>query len=454
MLKILQTASREVASRLELVLLLALVIAVPGSAATPTLQTLYNFTDLGDGGFPQAGLVLSSSGALYGTTADGAMGWGSIFELTPGTGGTWTFSTLYTFTGGADGAMPLADLAIGANNVLYGTTYYGGTYGYGTVFQLSNSGNSWTEKVLYSFQNGADGANPQSGVTVASNGVLYGNTYNGGTSNMGTIYELIPVKGGGWNEKVLYAFKGNTDGANPVSDMVLGSGGSLFGTTYQGGSVTITNQPPTCTTTSPCTYSNWGTVFELTPKGGGTWVESLLYTFLGGSDGGSPQSALIIGKNNVLYGSASSGGTPTVCPLGGYPLGCGVVFQVAPPAKGTTTWTESVLYTFTGVSPDGVHPNGNMALNSSGALLGTTTAGGIVTDVCYPESYPGCGTIFEIKPPATKGGSWTKSNIMTFNGINGGAPNGVILGNGGTLYGTTYVGGDSTGAGTVFLMTP
>src|SRR5260370_41505004 len=93
------------ACRLEFALL-ALLIVLPASAATPTLNTLHNFTNQGDGGSPQGGLVMSSSGALYGTTFDGAAGWGTVFELTPVTGGGWNFSTIYSFTGGADGAEP------------------------------------------------------------------------------------------------------------------------------------------------------------------------------------------------------------------------------------------------------------------------------------------------------------------------------------------------------------
>ena len=344
----------------------------------------------------------------------------------------------------------MAELAIGTNNVLYGTTYLGGASGYGTVFQLAQgTGGAWTETVLYSFKNGNDGAYPASGLVLNSNGVLYGTTYGGGTAGLGTVYEVLP-SGSGWSEKVLYSFRGNTDGAYPIADMVLGSSGSLFGTTSQGGSVTITNQPPTCTTSTPCTYLNQGTIFELTPKGGGTWAESVLYTFTGGSDGGAPESGLIVGKNNVLYGSTFWGGSPTNCPVGGYPQGCGVVFQLAPKTGGT--WTQSVLHTFSGVSPDGSHPYRNMTLNTSGALFGTTLSGGIISDVCFPDAYPGCGTIFELKPPTVKGGSWTKSNITTFTEINGGGPNGVILNNG-TLYGTTIFGGNST-SGTVYSMTP
>lgn len=443
--------------------LLALAIALPGSAATPTtatpaastLMTLYNFNDLNDGGFPEAGVVQDSSGALYGVSSSGSTGWGSVFQLTPGTGGTWTESTLYTFTGGADGATPLGALLIGANGILYGTTYDGGAHGYGTVFQLApGTGSSWTLTTLYSFLGGTDGANPSAGLVLgASTGTLYGTTFNGGTKGMGAVFELNPVKTGGYTEKLLYSFQGGADGANPMASLALSSKTVLYGTTSQGGSVTITNQPPTCTTSTPCVYANQGTVFQVAPAGGGVWKESLLYTFTGQGDGGSPESPLILSSLGVLYGNTFWGGTALNCPESAYAQGCGVVFQLAPPTGTVTTWTQKVLYNFTGVSPDGAHPYGPMSINANTDLFGTTFSGGGTQDLCFPEAYIGCGTIFELKPG--KSGVWTKSNISSFPGSPaGGSPNGILLGANGVLYGTTIVGGNSGGYGTVFAFGP
>jgi len=444
-------------------LLLAFAILLPCSAATPavtpntaTLTTLYNFTDLNDGAFPEAGLALGNGGSLFGTTSSGGSGWGSVFEMTPVKTGGWTQTTLYTFTGGADGANPIANLVIASNNVMYGTTYTGGAHGYGTVYQLAPGGGGvWAQKVLYSFANGSDGAYPDAGLALASSGILYGTTYGGGSASLGTVFQLAPTHGG-WTEKVLYTFQGGVDGANPLTAVVVGSGGQLLGTTSQGGSVTVpagTSPCPSNPDNTPCIYENWGTVFQVTPKGGGVWAESLLYTFLGASDGGSPESPLILGPNGVLYGNTFWGGTPTACSVGEYPQGCGVIYQVAPPTGGGTTWTQTVLHTFTGVSPDGAHPYGSMGLNTAGALFGTTFSGGANVDVCSSESYTGCGTIFSLKPSKT-GGPWTKSNITVFPGSpGGGSPNGLLLGTGGAMFGTTIVGGNSGGYGTVFQMT-
>lgn len=454
MLKILQTSTS--GGRLAL-LLLAVAVVLPCEAGTATLSTLYNFTDLSDGSFPEAGLVLSSSGVLYGTTSSGGSGWGTVFELIPGSGGaSWTEKTLYEFTGGVDGANPVADLIIGKNNILYGTTYYGGAHGYGTAFQLSQvTGGAWQEKVLYSFAGGNDGAYPAAGLTyLAKNGVLYGSTYGGGSANLGTVFELIPSQSG-WTEQVLHTFVGGTDGANPVSDLALASNNSLFGTTSQGGQYVVTNQPPTCTQTAPCTVDAQGIAFELTPMGGGVFNESILYTFTGGTDGGSPESALIIGaNNNVLYGTTFWGGIGTACPIGEYPQGCGTIYELTTTGSGQP-WTETLLYSFSGHNPDGAHPYGNMGLNASGDLFGTTSSGGANVDTCNSDAYNGCGSIFEVKPPAQQGGKWTKSNLTVFPGSpGGGTPNGLIIAKGGTMYGTTYVGGNSGGYGTVFQMTP
>ncbi|HLY17723.1 MAG TPA: choice-of-anchor tandem repeat GloVer-containing protein [Bryobacteraceae bacterium] len=460
MLKILQTDS--IGGRLgDLLPLLALVIVLPCSAANPpSLVMLYSFNDLADGGFPEAGLAMSSAGALYGTTSSsqGGYGWGSVFEMVPIKGGTFTHKTLYTFKGGVDGANPVADLTIGGNGILYGTTYGGGV-GYGTVFELiPGSGGTWTQKVIYSFKGGSsDGAYPAAGLVLASSGVLYGTTYAGGTKNIGTVFALAP-SAGGWTETPVYSFLGGTDGANPVADLTLSVAPgtiTLYGTTLQGGSVTIPpNTPPLCTsTTSPCVYQNWGTVFQLV-QSGGVWTETILYTFLGASDGGSPESPVIIGPGGVLYGATFWGGSTNGCPLGGYPQGCGVVYQLTPPT-GTGAWTQTVLHTFTGTVPDGNHPYGRMSLNSTtGQLFGTTFSGGALIDNCFTESYPGCGTIFSMKPPATQGGSWTKSNLIVFLNNNGGGPNGGVLSKGGAIFGTTLYGGNTGGYGTVYEMKP
>jgi uncharacterized repeat protein (TIGR03803 family) len=442
-----------------------LATRMPCGAATSTLTTLYSFTGA-EGAFPQAGLALNS-GALFGTTYAGGLGWGTVFELSK-SGGAWNINQLYTFTGGADGANPQAGVVFNSSGAIFGTTEQGGTWGYGTVFSLTpGTGGTWTYQVLYSFTGpGSDGANPEAGLVLSKSGVLYGTTYGGGGAGWGTVFSLTPRSGGAWTEKVLYSFAGAPtgcgtagnpvcDGANPLAALTAGSGGVLYGTTYGGGG------------------TGWGTVFSLALQPGG-WTETVLYSFNGapsgangGSacgtsgqpacDGGAPAGSLVLNAaTGVFYGTTTLGGKPTGCPLGGYQRGCGAVFQLTPPAPPSTTWTESLLYTFAGPSKDGMLPSDNLALASkSGALYGTAFAGGSSADTCFPASYTGCGMVYELQPPTPPSTTWTKTNLAKFNNINGGGPNGVILSpTGKLLYGTTYVGGASGGyEGTIFEVT-
>ncbi|HTQ53819.1 MAG TPA: choice-of-anchor tandem repeat GloVer-containing protein [Bryobacteraceae bacterium] len=450
---------------------LTLAVLLPCCVATcATLTNLHTFDGLNDGSYPQANLVRTSQGVLYGTTMLGGKGgWGTVFQLTPNAGGkTYTEKVIYNFTGLADGANPVSDLVLGNSNVLYGTTYGGGKYGYGTVFELL-PGATWTEKVLYSFKGGTDGAYPAAGVVWrATSGALYGTTYGGGTAGLGTVYQVIPNGGTGtWNEKVIYSFQGGTDGAYPISDLLLASGSTvtLYGATSAGGSTTIpAGTPPSGTIpgcaanvdNTPCTYENWGTVFQLVGAGGGVFNETQLYSFYGAADGGTPESALIQGPNGVFYGSAFWGGVDFGCATGAYPQGCGVVYQLAPPTSGSGLWTETVLHTFSSTLPEGEHPYGNLARNSTtGVIYGTTYAGGQNVDTCFPAgAYNGCGTIFDLVPPSSPGSPWKKANLIALNGDNGGAPNGVIVTSQGALFGTTGLGGPGLGYGIAFEWSP
>jgi uncharacterized repeat protein (TIGR03803 family) len=218
--------------------------AVGGTWTEKVLHSFIN--DGMDGGIPEAGpLIFDAAGNLYGTTfTGGAYGSGTVFELTPAAGGTWTEKVLYSFNpfNGADGAAPYDGLIFDAAGNLYGTTEVGGTggcggYSCGTVFELTPAaGGTWTEKVLYRFQGGADGAYPyDAGVIFDAAGNLYGTTYAGGTSGAGTVFELTRAAGGTWTEKVLYRFQGGADGAVPVGGLIFDATGNLYGTACQGG---------------------------------------------------------------------------------------------------------------------------------------------------------------------------------------------------------------------------
>jgi len=339
------------------------------------------------------------------------------------------FRTLYSFTGGNDGAYPFAGVT-GQNGVIYGTTQFGGTGNVGTVFSLTppaSPGGAWTETVLHTFTGGSDGANAGR-VVIDKSGVLYGTTYSGGTSNAGTVFSLTPPAspGGAWTETVLHTFTGYSD-ANPNAGLAIGKSGVLYGTTFSGG-----------TTGS-------GTVFSLTPppSPGGAWTETVLYNFTGGSDGGNPNAGPAIGKSGVLYGTTSSGGT----------TGNGTVFSLTPPVSPGGAWKETVLHGFTGGTGGSEAFSLGGVVIGLGVLYGVTLSGG--TGTCTYIGILGCGTVFSLTPPVSPGGAWTETVLHGFTGDNGGGdgafPSGVVIGKSGVLYGTTI---GNTGYGTVFSLTP
>ena len=194
----------------------------------------------GDGQFPSTGLVMDAKGNLYGTTNAGGFdgyydgaghdfcvrGCGTVFEIN--TSGVET--TFYTFKGwkNKDGAEPIAGLILDAKGNFYGTTAWGGLYGFGTVFELTSAGK---EKILYSFTGTTDGAIPVGGLVMDSKGNLFGTTYEGGAFGFGTVFELTP----NGKETVLYSFADGPDGAYPFDAPVMDAKGNLYGTTYLGG---------------------------------------------------------------------------------------------------------------------------------------------------------------------------------------------------------------------------
>ena len=183
------------------VLIALCVLTMATGLSAQTEQTLYNFTGTTDGGNPASSLMMDVKGNLYGTTfVGGAFGAGEVFELDPATG---VLTVLYSFTGGADGANPFfAEVVFDKSGNLYGTTVGGGTNKLGAVFELMPSASGWTETVLYSFAGGSDGANPYAGLLFDTAGNLYGTTYGGGKNTDGTVFELVHGKTGQWTERV------------------------------------------------------------------------------------------------------------------------------------------------------------------------------------------------------------------------------------------------------------
>jgi uncharacterized repeat protein (TIGR03803 family) len=254
---------------------------------------LHNFNNNGtDGAWPLAGLIFDAARNLYGTTSSGGTyGGGTVFELTPAADGVWTEKVLHSFDNGTDGANPYAGLIFDAAGNLYGTTFYGGTYNYGAVFELTPAGGGvWTEKVLHNFNyNGTDGALPYAGLIFDAARNLYGTTLEGGTYYSGTVFELTPAAGGVWTEKVLHNFNNNgTDGGTPYAGLIFDAARNLYGTTAGGG-----------------TYYS-GTVFRVNANGGRVQV---LYSFGNGTDAANPYAGLIFDAAGNLYGTTFYGGT-------------------------------------------------------------------------------------------------------------------------------------------------
>jgi uncharacterized repeat protein (TIGR03803 family) len=407
-----------------------LLLAHLASAQTRaiTFTTLYSFKGQGgDGAQPYAGLAVGNNARLYGTTVyGGSSAAGTVFELAPpvAAGGAWRETVLYSFAGGNDGANPYGGLVIGTNGSLYGTTAAGGTANAGTVFELAPpaaEGGIWKETILHDFGAIGDGADPQAGVVFGANGVLYGTTYDGGTpqpypncpGGCGTVFELSPpaAVGAMWTETVLYSFLGNGSiRGNPAAGVVIGQGGVLYGTTIYGG-------------------TDGGTVFALTPPdaAGGDWTETTIHSFL--LDGSLPYGGLAVGKNGSLYGTTSGGN--------------GSAFELVSPE-----WTES-FYNF--MEPGGIEPYAGLAIGADGALFGTTYTGGTLNPNC---ALLGCGTVFELTPPAAQNGAWFETVLHAFSGENsdGAEPYAaLVFGANGVLYGTT-MGGGASGWGTVFAL--
>ncbi len=272
-----------------------------------------------------------------------------------------------------------------------------------------------TQTVLHTFRSGSnDGLGAFGRVVSDPAGNLYGTTVLGGTAGAGIVFELAKPQGNGaWTETVLYNFSGGNDGAQPYGGVIFDTAGNLYGTTYLGGT------------------SNAGTVYELTPpSGGGGWTETVLYNFVGGSDGLGPQGDLIFDASGNLYGTTDNGGSP----------GNGIVFQLTPGQGGA--WTETVLHRF--LTNEGTSPRAAVVFDAHGFLYGTLANDGTF----------GAGAVFRLKPPTPQGGAWTEKTIYTFTGGSDGfGPLCRLLLHKGNLYGTTVKGGTDN-AGTVFELVP
>src|SRR5271165_2985890 len=456
--------------------------AGPGGAWTE--KVLYSFQGgAPDGANPErVTLVWDAKGNLYGTTKfGGAYGsgttGGTVFELSPGTGGAWTEKLLYSFGSGTDAAEPVAGVTLDAAGNLFGTTLYGGIYGGGTVYELSPAaGGTWTEKVLHSFnQDGTDGKNPYDPVVLDSQGNVYGTTYGGGAypNYFGIVFELSPSASGEWTEQVLHTFTGDPYGAAPVPDgdfpyggLVFDAAGNLYGTTSGGG----TNS-----------FGLYGTVFEIAgvttaePKfspapGAYTAAQSvtitdatsgatIYYTVNGGTTPIKYTTPIPVLASTIITAYATSPTLPrSQAATAGYQIGSVTATPEFSPAGGTYTIAQSVTisdadpsatiyYTTNGTTPStsSTKYTGPIAVTASETIEAIATATGLTQSAVASAVY----TITPITPPGESvlynfGASTTDGTVPSA---------GVIFDAAGNLYGTTTDGGANK-KGSVYELSP
>jgi uncharacterized repeat protein (TIGR03803 family) len=434
----------------------------PAAALASGLTTIYTFTGGADGAYPYAGLTPGPNGTFFGTTTGGgANSAGTIYQLSPPAKGqtAWTVTPLYAFTGGSDGFFPDSLARDKAGN-LYGTTAYGGLfngtciisgndYGCGTVFQLAppaKGQTGWTLTTLYAFTGGADGSSPFGGVALDSKGVVYAfssgdYTCPSDSGFCGSAISLTPPAKGktNWTETTLYSFTGGSGGAAP-SDFgvpVLDPSGVIYGAAAAGGN----------TNNKQCLNTGCGTVFQLTPpaKGKTAWTRKTLFAF-NGADGINPIGGLTEDADGNLFGVTNEGGKLTTCAPGSpYPSGCGVTFELSPPAKGGKDWTLTVLRKFT-AGADGSYPFAAPIFVGKNIYL--TTSGNEQTDY---------GSLDELLPPAKGKTAWREKTKYDFTtgSPNSDNPLGTPLLRGGVIYGTAYGdGSDPAPYGTIFSYKP
>jgi len=370
---------------------------VKGRSWTETVLHIFKGNTSGDGNTPAGGVILDSAGNLYGTTAYGGngncvllgtkAGCGTVFELSPPKqkGGAWTETVLYSFQGGNDGYFPNGNLVFDKAGKLYGATMFGGGKGTscnpyyqycGTVFELSppkRKSGKWIEKVLHSFAGvdkggpPGDGANPNGGLVLDSEGAIYGTTQAGGLSicaihenqGCGTAFEVDPPmeNGGQWTERVIHAFGPSEGGVNPAAGVTLDRSGYLYGTTD-------------------------GTVFRFGPSKSGIWKETILYTF--DLEAYNPEGALIFDASGNLYGTTSVGTGRSAR---------GSVFEMKRPRDKGGVWALRILHGFTGI-PDGENPDAGLISDKAGNLYSVTQYGGSGSGC----GFTGCGAVFEVLP--------------------------------------------------------
>lgn len=397
-------------------LVVALAVTSAAALGQPRFQVLHNFpSDSQDGAGLWGNLTFDQKGNLYGTTSGGgAYNTGTVFKLKRTPDGQWSEKVLYSFVFGTDGADPLGGPVFDLAGNLYGTTTYGGAHDDGTVFELSPSRTGWALTVLHNFDfYGGDGASPWGSLIVDTTGNVFGTTSQGGPNDGGgTVFELSPIDSG-WTYNIRYTFCApppcNDGGADPEAGLIFGKNGNLYGTTR-------------------------GTVFRLNVS---NWKAKDLHVFRwqkGDQEGYALYGGVVFDQAGNLYGTTAGGGIDYRCQGG-----CGTVFRLSPQPDGH--WKETILHTFH-MDNNGYAPFAGVIVDSAGNLYGTTAWGGTNNG----------GVVYKLTPNLD--GSWTYSVLHRFTGPDGyQSQAALVMDKKGNLYGTTTLGG-SGGVGVVFKVTP
>jgi uncharacterized repeat protein (TIGR03803 family) len=394
----------------------AVTILLSAAWAAGTPQVIYSFAGEDDGEYTDTDLVIDSAGNLYGTSVQGgAFGGGTVFQLTP-SGNGWTHTVLYNFTGGADGGEPYKGVTLDSQGNLYGTAVAGGggfcEGGCGVAYKLTHVGGTWTQSVIHTFTGGNDGSGPGSGLTLDKHGNVYGMTPTGGANGLGVIFRLQLQPNDVWKLKVLHTFTGGDDGATGSAGRLLLRAGTFYGAATVGGA------------------NGQGTVFSLKHIPG-QWQFKTLYSFKGQPDAGFPYGGLTFDQSGNIYGTTYYNGAN----------GFGSVYQLSPQPDGS--WSERVLYSFKG-GKDGSGSISNLVLGKKGALYGTNSEGGAGCS---------CGTIFKLTSDGQ--GNWKEIVAYRFQGAPDAAfaYNGMVADTAGNFYGATVHGGTNND-GAIYKFTP
>ena len=330
-------------------------------ASTPTILFSFNYKN---GAYSHAGLIADAAGNLFGTTAGGALYYGTVFEVAKTAGGYASTPTTLVSFNDTNGSYPYAALIADAAGNLFGTTYQGGTYGDGTVFEVAKTAGGYasTPTTLISFD-GKAGAQPNGSLIFDAAGNLFGTAVSGGETGDGTVFEIAKTGGGHAKEPILLVSFNGTNGRDPTGSLIADAVGNLFGTTALGGA------------------NGYGTVFEITKTAGHYASTPTTLVSFNGTNGQSPTGSLIADGAGNLFGMTYAGGAYGYGPYGN---GYGTVFEIAKTAGGYASTPTTVL-NFTD-SPDGANPLGGLIADTAGNLFGTTTLGGA----------NGGGTVFEL----------------------------------------------------------